>query len=345
MRRNLNLKELFLVLCKWLGFFHLSRWITRKRLRILCYHAFELADEVSFRPRLFMRGATFEARLRFLRDQAFPVLPLGEAVDRLKDGTLPSSAVVLTIDDGFYSVRNVAVPIIERYQMPATLYLTSYYAGKQNPIFSLAVQYLFWKSPLTAADLSSLSVPGLAQVNLLDPVAKGDAMETVIRHGVTNCDEPQRCVVARTLGAHLNVSYDDLVHSKVLTVLSGEELRHLSGAIDVQLHTHRHRFPEDENVARQEIQENRDFLRGVVAGPLRHFCYPSGVWSQRMWPWLADLGIETATTCEPGSNGRSTPRLALRRFLDSEELSQIQFESELSGFSELLRYCRNMVRD
>ena len=54
--------------------------------------------------------------------------------------------------------------------------------------------------------------------------------------------------------------------------------------------------------------------------------------------------METATTCEPGLNSPSTPRLSLHRFLDGEDITQIEFEAEVSGFTELLRSVRNGFR-
>ena len=52
------IKVTVLHVCRWLGFFALARRLTRDRLRILCYHGFELQDESSFRPKLFMTRAT-----------------------------------------------------------------------------------------------------------------------------------------------------------------------------------------------------------------------------------------------------------------------------------------------
>jgi hypothetical protein len=78
-------------------------------------------------------------------------------------------------------------------------------------------------------------------------------------------------------------------------------------------------------------------LEPVVGRRLRHLCYPSGIWSEEQWQTLQSLDIRSATTCDRGFNSRSTPLLALKRFLDSEHLSQVEFEAELSGFTPTLR--------
>jgi hypothetical protein len=103
------------------------------------------------------------------------------------------------------------------------------------------------------------------------------------------------------------------------------------------LHTHRHRFPEEETAASREIADNRAVLEPVVGVPLRHFCYPSGIWSPRVWPTLEAAGIKSATTCDPGLNFHDTNRFGLRRILDAESVTAISLEAELSGFKYLLR--------
>ena len=56
-----------------------------------------------------------------------------------------------------------------------------------------------------------------------------------------------------------------------------------------------------------EVAENRRFLQRVVPYPLEHFCYPSGVYGLHQAEWLAELGVKSATTIEPGLN-YATPR-------------------------------------
>jgi hypothetical protein len=127
--------------------------------------------------------------------------------------------------------------------------------------------------------------------------------------------------------------------------MSADEIRAcVASGMDVQLHTHRHRFDEEPALARGEVVENRAQLAPLAGAPLRHFCYPSGVWSTRHWPSLAATGVVTATTCDPGLNYPDTPRFGLRRFLDGEDISQIEFEAEVSGFSELLRRARSRLQ-
>jgi peptidoglycan/xylan/chitin deacetylase (PgdA/CDA1 family) len=164
-------------------------------------------------------------------------------------------------------------------------------------------------------------------------------MWRIIEYGEKQCDEPGRQEISRALGERLGVDYAFIEDSRMLSLVNAEEIRQLSGAgIDIQLHTHRHRLPQDDaDVLQKEILENARFLEGILDRPLRHLCYPSGLWTAGQWPVLAELGIASATTCEPGFNSADTPLLGLYRVLDDSTVSQLTFEAELSGFSEMLR--------
>ncbi len=340
-------KLLFLQACKWVGLFRLAQWLTRGRLKILCYHGFELADEAAFRPKLFIRGQQFARRLEAIARYGLHVLPLDEAVARLYARNLPDNALVITIDDGFESVHRVAVPHLRRHRYPATVYVTTYYVQHANPVFRLAVQYMFWKTTCTRLDLVDLPWSQDRSVDMSDPAQRDRAMWDCIRHGErADATEQERCQLCENIGRLLDTPYDDIVQSRMLHLMAPQTLRTLNAdRVSVELHTHRHTFSgDDAQRAEREIADNRAALRQWIAHEPRHFCYPSGLWEERQWQWLDSMQVKSSTTCVPGLNSHATPRHALRRFLDGENIHQLEFEAALCGFSDLLRSARALMR-
>jgi len=342
-----NLKQSIYQVCKLLGLFHIARRLTRRGLRILCYHGFAMSDESKFCPALFIEASTFEERLRYLEKHRYNLLPLEEAYYLLAEDRLPDSAVVLTIDDGYYSTVKHAQPVLLRHSFPATVYVTSYYCVKQNPIFRLAVQYMFWKTKKEQIDLSGLGLPSTFQRASTRPEVDGERlMWEVIRFGESHLDEHGRRELALRLGERTEVSYETLESDRILTLMNSEEIGDLAAAgLDVQLHTHRHYLPVDKTLAQREIIQNRAYLEPIVKKRLNHFCYPSGVWTKDHWPWLSELGVITATTCDVGLNYHNTAPLGLKRFLDGENINAVEFEAEMSGFSELIRIGRSHLSE
>lgn len=321
-----------------LGLFRAARWLTRRHLKILCYHGFELDDEASFRPKLFIRPADFERRLATIARCGMRVLPLDEAVERMYAGTLPRDAVVITIDDGFCSVHEKAAPLLERYGFPATVYVTTYYVERPNPVFRLVVQYMFESTTRPLVVLRGVRWSVDRTIDLADRVERDRAAWECIRYGERQCEE-ERVAICERLGQLLGVPYDRIVASKALSLMTPGQLAALErSGIAVELHTHRHVLPATERTAAVgEIIENSMSLWRLTGRDCRHFCYPSGMFDERQWPWLDELGIRSSTTCLPGLNTARTPRHGLRRFLDGANIDQLEFEAALSGFSDIVR--------
>lgn len=341
-----NPKIAVYVTCRALGLFRVARWLTRRNLKILCYHGFELADEASFRPKLFIDGTIFAQRLGWIKRQGFHVLPLDEAVQRLYSGTLPDDALVITIDDGFHSVNRVAAPLLKRYAFPGAVYLTTYYVEHAQPIFRLVVQYMFWKTRQTDFVAPVPVDASRTRFDLADPTQRERATWTVIKHGEKRCSELERNTLCAEVGQLLDVPYGPIVASRALHLMTPDELATLADAgLSVELHTHRHMFPDDDRAAAErEIRDNRAALQRLVHRAPEHFCYPSGLWTEPQWDWLDAMGVRSSTTCLPGLNSAATPRHALRRFLDSANIHPVEFEAALCGFSDLLRALRDALQ-
>jgi len=313
---------------------------SRGRLQILGYHGFSFTDEHRFRGKLFMTPDALERRLNWLKRNRFAVLELGEAIDRLRSGRLKEREIAITIDDGFRGVHALAAPLFAAHAMRATVYITSYYVTHPNPVFRVALQYMAWKSPRDSIELDGL-MPGLHGTL---PLRGRDAEAGLLRlytRAETELDEPARVELASQFGARAEVDYDELRRSRRLSLMQPDEIRDLARhAIDVQLHTHRHRLPTERQEIAREIADNRAVLEPLSTRPLRHFCYPSGVWHIDHWPGLVDAGIESATTCMPGLNSRDEPPLALRRFLDGQDVPDGEFAAEMLAVKDLVRRMR-----
>lgn len=339
----MGLRSAILQGVKATGGFGVANYLAGRGVRILCYHGFSLDDEHRFRPKLFMTARTFEQRLRWLRERGYEPISLQTAVERIHANQIRGRELVVTIDDGFFSVKEIAWPLLQKHGFPATLYVTTYYTQHANPIFRLAVQYMVWKTRREVLDLSRVEVPLAAEERIipLKPALSERGLWKLIGAAEAGLDERGRVELALQIGRQLDVDYEQLRESRRLSLLSKAEIAELCGSgLDVQLHTHRHRLPDNADGIRREIADNRHVLQNLKRDSSLHFCYPSGIWSPTYWPALRAEGIESATTCEPGLNYATTPLLGLRRFLDSEDLAMLDLEAELSGFKDVVRSIR-----
>lgn len=323
---------------------HNSRW-RRQRLLILAYHGISLVDEHVWNGSQFLSPDTFRSRLMQLKKSRCSVLPLDVAIERLYAGDLPDRAVAITFDDGTSDFARKAVPLLKEFDLPATLYLTTFYSEYQRPVFDLMCSYLLWKGRNETLDLKKLTGEDLrtALTDNEDREAALSQIHIFARARKLSADEKDN--FAASLAAHLGVDYKALLEKRIMHNLTAEEVRQLArDGVDVQLHTHRHRTPKDRTLFLREIEDNRASIQEMTGQRASHFCYPSGAYDQMFLPWLQEAGVVSATTCEAGFASRSSNRLLLPRFLDNESLSNIEFESWLTGVSMALPRRRVGVR-
>ena len=328
-----------LYLMKFLGFFRLARQITRHGLRIICYHGFAVAEEYKYRSTLFIRDDFFRKRVEYLKRERYPILPLRDALDALAAGRLPPCATVITMDDGWRGVHTVGLPIIRELEIPVTVYVTTYYVENPMPVFTVTVSYLFWRATPQLVHLPR----GIGTFDLECEAAKAE--EAAQNFGAA-LPPGDRLEFLKELAAALDISFYDIESQHLFEVMDEQQLRDLAAAgVDIQLHSHRHQWPlYDREMVESEIAENRRFLQRAVSYPLEHFCYPSGVYGLHQAEWLAELGVKSATTIDPGLNYSHTSRFALRRLVDGGPVSDIEFAAEMTGFMEVVRVLRRQFR-
>jgi peptidoglycan/xylan/chitin deacetylase (PgdA/CDA1 family) len=104
---------------------------------ILVYHRFgpQVADSMT------VTTPAFEAHLKYIQNNGYKVIPLGELLDRNRKGfTSHSRLVVMTADDGHISIYTDALPLIKKYRIPMTLFI--YPSAISNASYAMTWEHL-----------------------------------------------------------------------------------------------------------------------------------------------------------------------------------------------------------
>ena len=313
-----------------------SPWRTR-RLLIVGYHGVSQQDEHVWDPALFLTQAALRKHMELLVRNNCSVLSLGEATSRLARNDLPPRATVITFDDGSYDFLARALPVIREFGLPVTVYQTSYYSSFNGPVFDVAVSYILWKGADKKIEGREFTgVPGLLDLSTKTQRSSVCLQIRQVAHRNRLSTEAKDALLER-LAAALKVDLGPMRANRILHLMKPEELSQLvREGVDLQLHTHRHRMPRDRALFAREIIDNRNFLAEVGQPHADHFCYPSGVYEERFLPWLSELGVQSATTCDPGLATHKTRSLLLPRLVVPSALTDIEFEGWLHGFSQVL---------
>jgi len=309
----------------------------RNRLAILCYHGISMSDE-HLCTDLYLSPETFRQRLQWIRDTGCNVLGLDDALNRLSAGTLPDRSVVLTFDDGMVDFHRVALPIIESFRFPVTLYLSTYYMEFNRPVFDPMVTYMLWKAPDQAQALhwpdvlSQETLPIEGRHNRLAILRK--MLAYTLDHKLSGRDKDR---LLAELGNRIGVDYEGLCQKRVMHLMTSEEARDAaSRGVQIEYHTHRHRVYRSRKRMFQELEDNRQRIEPLTARKPQHFCYTGGFYLPEHVDHLKEYGIRSAVTCQPGYCTATLNPLLLPRFVDTEGISGLTFRSWISGSAGLI---------
>jgi peptidoglycan/xylan/chitin deacetylase (PgdA/CDA1 family) len=311
-----------------------SAW-RRQRLLILCYHGVSRQDEHEWNSDLYCTPETLRRRMELVVQERCNVLPLAQAVEQLRKGTLPPRAIAITFDDGFYDFYSTAFPILESFGFPVTLYLTTYYVEFNRPVFDPMCSYLLWRG----RHKQTLEWPEVFPTPVkLDgagrPAACAALREFALARKLSGQDKDR--LLAR-LAERLGTDYEELCRKRVLHLVTPAEATELAARqVDIQYHTHRHRVYRSRERMFAELDDNRRRIMTYTSKPPQHFCYPSGFYQSEHVDYLAAYGITSATTCVRGLCSARTNPLLLPRLGDSMVYPDLEFRAWLAGTAALL---------
>jgi peptidoglycan/xylan/chitin deacetylase (PgdA/CDA1 family) len=81
----------------------------------------------------YISKSVFEGHLKWLRDSAWQVIDAATFVEGLAHPeSLPPNSALLTFDDGYRSIRHVAVPLLCAYGFPSVLFVPTGFIGGMN---------------------------------------------------------------------------------------------------------------------------------------------------------------------------------------------------------------------
>lgn len=254
-------------------------------------------------------AATFRWQMRFLR-RNFNPLPLDEAVQRLRSGSLPSRAVCVTFDDGYADNATVALPILREEGVPATFFIAAAYLNGGRMFNDTVIETVRRLSTGTV-DLTPEGL-GLREIQTdADRVALAREMVLAIKYLEFQEREVRAEAPARRLGMELPDG---------LMMTDAQVLELAENGMGVGGHTLTHpilaRLPREQALA--EIRGGKAALERLLKRPVTLFAYPNGRPGKDYNPehvaMAQELGFAAAFSTAWGAARRDSDLYQLPRF-------------------------------
>lgn len=302
------------------------------KFAILCYHRVGTGG-VPYHSELHPR--VFEAQIKFLR-RTYRIVSLDQLCRELADAdpqaTNTSQAVAITFDDGYRDLYEHALPVLRKYDLPATVYLTA---------SAIETGEVPWYDRIFALLMSfqsdKLEFEGIAPMRLSAEESRMHAAMVVVRTLRQKYSNRERMAACAALEAKMDAPAEALQNR----MLNWEQIREMQQAgIAFEAHTMGHpvvsRLAASER--ERELVDSRQLLEERLQKPVTHFAYPFGSVSDidpQTCSLLPHYGYRSAASTVWGVNTPRTHRYLLRR-IGAEELTvpQLAFYLRWLFFSE-----------
>lgn len=257
----------------------------------------------------------FAEHLEVIR-KYFRPLSMQELVKHLQRGKVPNRSIVVTFDDGYEDNLHNAKPMLERYDIPATIYLvTEALVEKRN----------FWWDDLEWALLQPETLPEALELNLngnqyswqfgnarhyptadrqndrqLRPWDASPGTRLAFFYSVwqqlRELSKPERLEAIKRIRDWAGMSQKD---QNAARILSKEALHQLESGSLIELGAHTVTHPSLPTVsAAQQLEEivgSKTQLENILGHPVASFSYPHGEYSSETINLVRSAGFHSAT--------------------------------------------------
>jgi peptidoglycan/xylan/chitin deacetylase (PgdA/CDA1 family) len=279
----------------------------KARLSILIFHRVLPAADPLFPNE--MQASHFDDICGWLKTW-FNVLPLDQAVNRLKSDTLPARAACITFDDGYADNFHVALPILQRHGLSATFFIaTGFLDGGR--MWNDTIVESIRACTQAELDLSSLGLGAHA----LDTIAKRQVAIAALIGQIKYRSIQERLEVTEHIARLAGVSPPDNL------MMTSQEVKAMRQAgMQIGAHTVSHpilaRLTDDE--AREEILASKNALEQILAERVGLFAYPNGKpgedYSAQSVAVVRGLGFDAAVSTSWGCTTSEDDCFQIRRF-------------------------------
>jgi peptidoglycan/xylan/chitin deacetylase (PgdA/CDA1 family) len=275
----------------------------------------------------------FEVQVKWLREN-FDII----SFDSLAKRKNVSNSLIITFDDGYKDNYKSAYPILKKYSVPATIFLSTGFIGANGLFWWDEISYLIKK---TAKKKFILELKGHREFRLTSEKDKKFAINSllVLVKRVSNTEKNK---IIKQLSEKLDVGIDGSVASGL--ILNWNEVKEMSEK-GIEFGAHSVSHPVLSNVSsemlRYEIEESKNTIERETGKNAIVFSYPVGgesSFDERTKQLLKQTNYSYAVTYVHGVNRRACfDNYLLKRIHVEKEDNIALFKSKII-FPNLIRH-------
>jgi peptidoglycan/xylan/chitin deacetylase (PgdA/CDA1 family) len=221
------------------------------------------------------------------------VVSASELCAAKSEGRVRRNMVSVTIDDGYEDFYHFALPVLVKYRIPATFYITTGFVDRRLWLWPDFLRYAIEN---TAKNDIECQLAGQAQsIDLRTPAAREQAWNTLADHALT-LDASAAQQFVRTVVGELKTSVPETPTGPFRAV-TWDQLREVAAAgIEIGGHSCSHPLMTkctDSQIEHEAVDCKRE-LEGRLQLPVTSFAYPHGICNDTVRRLVKKAGYENA---------------------------------------------------
>jgi peptidoglycan/xylan/chitin deacetylase (PgdA/CDA1 family) len=276
------------------------------RLQILIYHRV-LSKFDPLQPDIVTKDL-FEEQIRLI-SRFYRVLSFPDAIRHLKDNTLPPKSICITFDDGYRDNAENALPILEKYNVVATFFVSTGFLHGRAMFNDRIIEYIRdFNEPLL--NLSDYSLGHYHTDSLAQKFKTIGQVLTKLKHLPFH----DRIHLVEQMCGPLND-----VTSKLMMRPHQIKLLKEKG-MEIGAHTVNHPILScmPLNQAKEEITASKEELEQLLGTKVNYFAYPNGKLNKDYGlehvDWVRKCGFKAAVSTTWGTVSNNSDLFQLPRF-------------------------------
>lgn len=219
----------------------------------------------------------FDEQMNFIK-KSCNVVSLRKLIFLLNDtAPLPRATVAVTFDDSFKNLFTNGYPVLKKYEIPATMFITTGFVGKKRIIWADKLELVLDSFTNKEKLLKSLSSIGFDKAIKLDTIEERKDALARLKNFLKTVDEKRRIAFVENLSDGLKFPLED---SENYQTLDWDEVRQMDAdnLIEIGSHTVNHPILSNLNSAEieEEIVNSKEELQEKLSHKIDLFSYPEG---------------------------------------------------------------------
>ena len=258
--------QLLINIAESLGLFRLSRFYSRHTPIILMYH------RIVSEP--LLPGITpeiFEQQLRYLK-KFYRVVPMAQLAEEIRSQSVQPYSVAITFDDGHYDFYTNAWPLLRKYNLPASLYVTTGFIDQKCWLWPDLLRFLLLSTKEKNLNTSPIGPLSLTDNGVLSVWNK-------LGNYCLSLNAELRWQFLSQLAKQLNVTPNDHPE-KPFNPVTWDQLREMQNqGLEVGSHSVTHPILSSLNYNQltDELAVSHERIQQELGSPPKGICYPNGM--------------------------------------------------------------------